>query len=130
MKKSFQFYRECQAEPAENEIYGLVLTNGMQVVLMKRLTTPVVAIDIWYKVGSKDEEPGKSGFAHLFEHMMFEGSENVDKAQHMKLINDILENHLDKPIAKQILTDIFNKGRNDDYRVFESYEIDSGADLL
>ncbi len=89
MNKAFQFYREYKAEPAENEIYGLILSNGMQVVLMKRQTTPVVAIDIWYKVGSKDEEQGKSGFAHLFEHMMFEGSENVDKAQHMKLINDI-----------------------------------------
>jgi len=54
---------------------------------------------------------------------------DVDKVS-MKLINDILENHLDKPIAKQILTDIFNKGRNDDYRVFESYEIDSGADFI
>jgi hypothetical protein len=54
---------------------------------------------------------------------------DVDKIS-MKLINDILENHLDKPIAKQILTDIFNKGRNDDYRVFESYEIDSGADFI
>jgi len=50
---------------------------------------PIVAVDIWYKVGSKDEEPGKSGFAHLFEHMMFQGSENVGKAEHMKLISDV-----------------------------------------
>ncbi|NIS37972.1 insulinase family protein, partial [Candidatus Saccharibacteria bacterium] len=41
------------------------------------------------KVGSKNEQPGRSGFAHLFEHMMFQGSANVKKAEHMKLISDV-----------------------------------------
>jgi zinc protease len=89
VNSSFQFSKECLVEPDENEIFGLVLANGLQVILMKRHHVPVVTVDIWYKVGSKDEKPGKSGFAHLFEHMMFEGSENVGKAEHMKLINDV-----------------------------------------
>ena len=40
---------------------------------------PIVGVDVWYHVGSKDERPGRTGFAHLFEHMMFEGSEHFDK---------------------------------------------------
>jgi zinc protease len=51
----------------------------------------LVAVDLWYKVGSKNEWQGKSGFAHLFEHMMFQGSENVGKAQHRRLISYVGE---------------------------------------
>ncbi|HFE64763.1 MAG TPA: insulinase family protein, partial [Caldithrix sp.] len=67
----------------------LQLNNGLRVIVAEDHTTPIVAVDIWYKVGSRDEKPGKSGFAHLFEHMMFEGSENVAKSEHMKIINDV-----------------------------------------
>ncbi len=80
---------EISGEPPEGQIVLQRLTNGLTVVLMRDTTVPIVAVDIWYKVGSKDEEPGKSGFAHLFEHMMFQGSENVGKAEHMKLISDV-----------------------------------------
>ncbi|RMG67797.1 MAG: insulinase family protein [Calditrichaeota bacterium] len=66
-----------------------VLDNGLVVLVLPGNTVPVVAVDVWYKVGSKDEQPGKSGFAHLFEHMMFEGSENVGKGEHMKLISEV-----------------------------------------
>lgn len=76
-------------ESAEGEIIRLKLKNGLDMVLMKDSSAPVVAVNIWYKVGSKDEQPGKSGFAHLFEHMMFQGSQNVGKAEHMKLIDDV-----------------------------------------
>ncbi|RME51442.1 MAG: insulinase family protein, partial [Deltaproteobacteria bacterium] len=60
--------------------------NGLRVVLSERHTTPTVAIAVYYDVGSRNEERGRSGFAHLFEHMMFEGSENVGKTEHFKLI--------------------------------------------
>lgn len=76
-------------EPTEGEILRLKLTNGLDVVFMKDSSAPLVAVNLWYKVGSKDEKPGKSGFAHLFEHMMFQGSRNVGKAEHMKLIDDV-----------------------------------------
>ena len=55
------------------------LPNGMEVILHENHSTPVVGVNIWYKVGSKDEKPGRTGFAHLFEHMMFQGSEHYDK---------------------------------------------------
>ena len=52
------------------------LSNGMDVILHRDESLPMVAVNIWYHVGSKDEQPGRTGFAHLFEHIMFEGSKN------------------------------------------------------
>src|SRR5689334_24584892 len=54
------------------------LPNGLTVILSEDHTTPTVAVDVWYHVGSKNEVPGRTGFAHLFEHLMFEGSEHYD----------------------------------------------------
>ena len=52
------------------------LPNGLRVIVHTDRKAPIVAVNIWYHVGSKDEPPGRSGFAHLFEHLMFQGSEN------------------------------------------------------
>src|SRR4051794_13016028 len=54
------------------------LPNGLSVILHEDHTTPFVGVNLWYKVGSKDEKPGRTGFAHLFEHLMFQGSEHHD----------------------------------------------------
>jgi zinc protease len=54
------------------------LSNGMRVILHEDHSTPIVAVNVWYHVGSKDEVPGRTGFAHLFEHMMFQGSLHHD----------------------------------------------------
>ncbi len=54
------------------------LDNGLRVVVHTDRKAPVVAVNIWYHVGSKDEQPGKTGFAHLFEHLMFQGTENYN----------------------------------------------------
>src|ERR1035438_153456 len=53
-----------------------VLDNGLTVIVHEDHKAPIVAVNIWYHVGSKNEKPGKTGFAHLFEHLMFGGSEN------------------------------------------------------
>jgi len=55
-----------------------VLDNGLRVIVHEDRKAPVVAVSVWYHVGSRDEKPGKTGFAHLFEHLMFNGSENYD----------------------------------------------------
>jgi len=55
-----------------------VLDNGLTVLIHEDHKAPVVAVNVWYHVGSKNEKPGKTGFAHLFEHLMFNGSENVN----------------------------------------------------
>lgn len=62
------------------------LENGLHVILHKDNTNPIVSVDIWYLVGSKDEDSNHTGFAHLFEHMMFQGSANVNKAGHFTYI--------------------------------------------
>ena len=53
------------------------LENGLQVILHEDHSLPQVVVDIWYQVGSKDEAPGRSGFAHLFEHLMFMGTDRL-----------------------------------------------------
>ena len=65
------------------------LPNGMQVVLLEDHSTPIVHVEVWYHVGSKNERRGRTGFAHLFEHMMFKGSKNVDPEGHPSWISSI-----------------------------------------
>ena len=62
------------------------LENGLRVIITVDRTAPVYGIDVTYNVGSRNERPGRTGFAHLFEHMMFEGSENVGKGEHFILV--------------------------------------------
>ncbi len=56
-----------------------ILENGLSVIVHENHTCPIVAVNIWYHVGSKNEQPGRTGFAHLFEHLMFEGSEHHNR---------------------------------------------------
>ncbi|MEO5941098.1 MAG: insulinase family protein, partial [Candidatus Limnocylindrales bacterium] len=62
------------------------LANGLRLIIAVDRLAPVVAVNLWYDVGSKHEVEGKTGFAHLFEHVMFQGSRNVGKAEHMALV--------------------------------------------
>jgi len=62
------------------------LDNGLQVVFLEDHSTPIVHLAMWYHVGSKDEKPGRTGFAHLFEHLMFKGSKNVAPDEHPSAI--------------------------------------------
>jgi len=64
------------------------LDNGLEVVLYKSTNLPIAAVNIWYKTGSANEKKGKTGFAHLFEHMMFQGSKNVPKEMHFRYIQE------------------------------------------
>ena len=62
------------------------LDNGLKIVLSRDDSAPVVAVNLWYNVGSRNEPHGLTGFAHLFEHMMFQGSEHVPKGRHFDLV--------------------------------------------
>ena len=64
------------------------LANGLQVILYPDQTFPLVAVNVWYRVGSANEKPGKTGFAHLFEHMMFQGSQNIPKEGHFRYVQE------------------------------------------
>ena len=69
-------------------IQKLTLENGLRVVMSVDHSAPTVAVCVMYNVGSRNERPGQSGFAHLFEHMMFQGSRNVPKGGHFTLISE------------------------------------------
>jgi predicted Zn-dependent peptidase len=89
LSKWFDKYKKNMAEsfklpPLEIEQYSL--GNGLRVVLNPDNSIPVVSIAVYYDVGSRNEREGRTGFAHLFEHMMFQGSENVPKAGHFQYI--------------------------------------------
>ncbi len=64
------------------------LDNGLRVVVSEEHLAPVVAVNIWYDVGSRHETPGRTGFAHLFEHLMFQGSRNVGRTDHFGMISE------------------------------------------
>ena len=68
------------------ELHDTHLDNGLRVILVPDHSAPVYAINVTYNVGSRNEPPGHTGYAHLFEHMMFQGSENVGKGEHFILI--------------------------------------------
>ena len=65
------------------------LSNGLRLIVAEDHLAPVVGVCIWYAVGSKNEVPGKTGFAHLFEHVMFQGSRHVAKTEHMGLVQAV-----------------------------------------
>ena len=64
----------------------MTLGNGLRVILSEDHSTPIAHVAVWYHVGSKNERPGRTGFAHLFEHMMFKGSQNVEPDSHTSVI--------------------------------------------
>jgi zinc protease len=67
----------------------LQLPNGLTVILHQDRSTPIVNVQVWFHVGSKDERPGRTGFAHFFEHLMFKGSRNVDPEQHTSIVSSV-----------------------------------------
>src|SRR5262245_4347918 len=75
--------------PPELKVRQQQLGNGLTVILHEDRSVPVANVQIWYHVGSKDERQGRSGFAHLFEHIMFKGSANVGPEEHINFINSI-----------------------------------------
>ena len=75
-----------QVRPAKLEFTSHALANGLKVILLEDHAVPVINLQMWYHVGSKDEQPGHTGFAHLFEHLMFKGSAHVGVDEHSRII--------------------------------------------
>ncbi|MBW8017670.1 MAG: insulinase family protein [Planctomycetes bacterium] len=91
----------CRKKPSavdtDSQKYGtklfdykqIELENGMKVITLEDFSTPIVAAQVWYHVGSKDEQPDRQGFAHMFEHMMFKGTDRVAPPDHFKFIQSV-----------------------------------------
>ena len=75
--------------PPKLQYQLMTLPNGLRVILSEDHSTPIVHVQLWYHVGSKNERPGRTGFAHLFEHMMFKGSKNVEPESHTSIIASV-----------------------------------------
>src|SRR6185437_2220621 len=82
----FPTHRAVQLSYMRIPIDSYRLSNGLVVTLSEDHTAPIVAVNLWYRVGSANERPGRTGFAHLFEHMLFQGSEDVGANEHFELV--------------------------------------------
>jgi zinc protease len=78
-----------QVKVAPINIKERTLPNGLKVVSMQDNASPTVAIHVWYNVGGKSDPPGKSGFAHMFEHMMFKSTKNMKNEMMDRLTEDV-----------------------------------------
>jgi zinc protease len=83
------FTSSAAVRPPKLQYEMMTLPNGLTVVLSEDHSTPIVHLQLWYHVGSKNEKKGRTGFAHLFEHMMFKGSKNVAPEQHTSVIASV-----------------------------------------
>lgn len=93
------------------------LANGLEVILIPDKTVPLVAVNVWYHVGSGYEVYGRSGFAHLFEHMMFQGSKHVGDDQHFNIL---------KKIGADGVNGTTNPDRTNYYEVVPSNQLETG----
>ena len=80
---------EAAVRPPKLQYQMITLPNGLRVILSEDHSTPIVHVSLWYHVGSKNEKKGRTGFAHLFEHMMFKGSKNVEPEAHTSIIASV-----------------------------------------
>src|SRR5690349_21018813 len=80
---------QAAVRPPKLQYEIATLPNGLRVILSEDHSTPIVHVSVWYHVGSKNERSGRTGFAHLFEHMMFKGSKNVEPESHTSIIASV-----------------------------------------
>ena len=83
------FWAPAHQEPQPLQFHEKILGNGLRVVTLEDHSCPVVAVQVWYHVGSKDENPERQGFAHMFEHMMFRGTDRVKPEEYSALLRSI-----------------------------------------
>jgi zinc protease len=78
--------------PAGEKLFDyqqITLDNGLRVITLEDFSSPIVAVDVWYHVGSKNEDPERQGFAHMFEHMMFKGTDRIAEKDHFAFIQRV-----------------------------------------
>src|SRR5436305_4507556 len=88
-RSSFRVHRCDKTRRPMLALEDYELANGLRVVLNEDHSAPLVAVNLWYHVGSKNERPGRTGFAHLFEHMLFSGSKHVGNNEHFRYVQSV-----------------------------------------
>ena len=107
----------AHADDPKIKFEKLTLPNGLEVILAPDPSVPLVAVNVWYHVGSGDEVPGKSGFAHLFEHMMFQGSKNVGSDRHFAIL---------RKLGSDEVNGTTNSDRTNYFEVVPANQLDTG----
>jgi zinc protease len=79
----------CEKETGRFDYQRIKLANGLEVITLEDFSCPIVAVQLWYHVGSKDEQPERQGFAHMFEHMMFRGTDKLGPTDHFAYIQRV-----------------------------------------
>ena len=77
------------ADSTNFDYQQIKLDNGLKVITLEDFSCPIVSVQLWYHVGSKDEQPDRQGFAHMFEHMMFRGTDRLGATEHFSLIRRV-----------------------------------------
>src|ERR1700689_2675051 len=109
--------RVARADDPKIKFEKYTLPNGLEVILAPDPSVPLVAVNVWYHVGSGDEVGGHSGFAHLFEHMMFQGSKNVGTDRHFEIL---------RKLGSEEINGTTNMDRTNYYEVVPSNQIEAG----
>jgi predicted Zn-dependent peptidase len=84
--RSFFAWQHLFLGTTKNHLRSYDLPNGLHVILHEEHATPIVAVSVLYHVGSKNENPNRTGFAHFFEHLLFEGSANIGRGEYSELV--------------------------------------------
>ncbi|MFN9605300.1 MAG: M16 family metallopeptidase, partial [Planctomycetota bacterium] len=85
----FVFFPSARAQEKPFDYRETVLDNGLKIISLEDFSCPIVAVQVWYHVGSKNEEPDRQGFAHMFEHMMFRGTDRLNETGHFDNIRKV-----------------------------------------
>lgn len=110
------FFITTQAQPNQIDFVEYDLDNGLHVILHQDESTPIAAVSVMYHVGSKNEKPNRTGFAHFFEHLLFEGTKNIEKGQFDKYVER----------AGGVLNANTNQDRTYYYEVLPSNQVELG----
>jgi zinc protease len=87
-KRKFRTHNSQKLQMKPIEFTEFELENGLHCIVHENHIAPIVTLDVWYHVGSKNEAPNRTGFAHLFEHLMFQGSKHVGKTEHFSYVQE------------------------------------------
>lgn len=118
----------AQEQPKTDEVSNFLLGNGLEVVVIPDRRAPVVTHMLWYKVGGSDEEPGKSGIAHFFEHLMFKGTKNHPPGEFGKRVAEI--GGQENAFTSNDYTAYFQQVSPDALETMMSYEADRMRNLI
>src|SRR5207244_1072402 len=122
-------FQSPPSQPKPIEYKETTLPNGLRIITHEDHSTPVINVQVWYHVGSKDEKPGRTGFAHLFEHLMIKGSAHIKPEEHAKHITNAGQVHPYKHVTIGSMQDLDAATIEDVREFYHTYYIPNNATI-